>query len=260
MKTIFTLPCGCAIPTSEDSPSGDLSCQHGTRLHCWAPNHFDARSHGRMEQLQGMGGSEIYAESERRYCANGASAAPSWVPATNMTPIEFLRQEMTRLGCKPQSYLDIGSGTVGPSDYWYFNDLPMEHRITSDAFELRDDGNADPKKWVFLYAFGEDLSELLSQHRFDLIIIPETLEHIPMELHVEILHSAESLLSRDGLLYISSCNEVPHFHDEAKSACAVNPVGPFRNMPSCDLLRDRGYEVFWNKDYQVLAHKRGRDA
>jgi hypothetical protein len=258
VKTQFTFPCGCLAVGDESGQPKSERCPHGTRMICWAPNHFDMRPDARMAQLAAMDGGAIYQAMADQYLGN-YHAAPAWVtPCNAASPTDHLRQMVARLDSQPRSYLDVGSGSVGPSDYWHYNDMPMDHRITSDAFELRDDGGTDPSKWVFLLAFAQDLGGLLSRHRFDLIIVPETLEHIPADEHKATLDSIESLLSDRGLLCITACNEGPHFHDQAREQCAVNPVGPFRNLPSCDMLRDRGYDVYWNKGYQILAYKRGR--
>ena len=101
------------------------------------------------------------------------------------------------------NFLEIGCG-IGTQTELLLQELSLDSKVT--AIDISEKSIAYAKKRLKLYdnvtLIVGDITEINLSGKFDVIILPDVIEHIPLELHSNLFKKLAALLEEKGFLLI----------------------------------------------------------
>ena len=113
-------------------------------------------------------------------------------------------KNLKKVGLKPDSnVLEIGCG-IGTVSHLILKGIPQGSfvglDISSESIKMAQQFNAFHKKAEFMV---NDMSNFTHKTKFDFVVFPDVLEHIPVEQHANIFKTIAELMSPNGIVLIN---------------------------------------------------------
>jgi trans-aconitate 2-methyltransferase len=178
----------------------------------------------------------------------------------------FILKELLKIGLKKNSsVLEIGCG-IGSLTAFIANKIPRGSILGADispaSIEYAKKKYKDRKNIEFVTS---DMSDFNSNKKFDFVVLPDVLEHIPKENHFALFQTISKVIHDKSIVFINipnpPCLEWFHEHQPQDLQIIDQP------LPTDELLKNiypnnlllfslKTYSLYFNvDDYQVMIFK-----
>ncbi len=179
----------------------------------------------------------------------------------------YIQRWLEKFGfSEDNSVLEIGCG-IGTQTQVMLQYLSEDAKVTS--VDISDESIAIAKKRLAKYSnltlIAGDITELEISEKFDVIVLPDVIEHIPLDLHDGLFNKLSKLLNPDGfiLIHIPDPEYLQWVHENRPEELQVidNPVHTnelLSKVYKYDLVIHylKSYSIFNTPaDYQVIVLK-----